>query len=96
MFFESKKELRDRIERLSRKIDDQIEEIARLRKEIKERENGGRIRGPHCSHCKHYGGDRLDYRNNVVVISERCCLKSVPCRDFERVGTETTPKEAEP
>lgn len=96
MFFESKKELRDRIERLSSKIENQIEEIARLRKEIKERENGGRIKGPHCTHCKSYGGDKLDVRNGVVIKGERCCLKSVPCREFERIGKATALKEAEP
>ena len=87
MFFVTKgtyKELLDRAERLGRKVDEQLEEICRLRKKISEFENGGRTTGKYCTHCGNYGGDKIELRNGVVVSTERCCLKEVPCTDFER------------
>jgi hypothetical protein len=87
MFFVTKgtyNELLDRAERLGRKVDEHLEEISRLRKKISEFENGGRTTGKYCTHCSNYGGDKIEFRNGVVVGTERVCLKEVPCPDFER------------
>lgn len=87
MFFVAKKthdELLERAERLGRKVDEHLEEISRLRKKISELESGSRTTGKYCAHCENYGGDKLEWRNGVVVATDRCCLKEVPCPDFER------------
>jgi hypothetical protein len=86
MIFETKKDLRERIERMSRKTDELLEEINYFRKKTQDMENSGRIKGPHCTHCEHYGGDKLEFVNGTVRGTERCCLKAVPCADFERAG----------
>ena len=87
MFFVTKKtynELLDRAEKLGRKVDEQLEEICRLRKKISEFENGSRTTGKYCTHCSNYGGDKLEFRNGAVAYTERVCLKEAPCPDFER------------
>jgi hypothetical protein len=87
MFFVTKKthdELLERAERLGRKVDEHLEEIIRLRKKISELENGSRTTGRYCTHCENYGGDKILLRKDGVVTTDRCCLKEVPCPDFER------------
>lgn len=87
MFFVTKKThkaLLDRAEILDLKVDVSLKEISRLRKKISELENGARTTGKYCTHCSNYGGDKLEFQNGKVVFTEHCCLKEVPCPDFER------------
>lgn len=62
-----------------------LEQLAEERiKKINEMQEGHLCDGPYCSSCEFFGGDRLRRVGGVFVVTDRCCLKDVPCPDFKQ------------